>query len=74
MLFEIFSIIFVLLRIFDHKSNLSDGSHHLNGKKLSFFKIENIYYADLYGIDLLNFEVFSMLVVETGSKILGIYI
>jgi hypothetical protein len=55
-------IIFDLLKNFsqNHNSNMSGGRHEVNGKKLSFFKIVNIYYSHSSGMDLLSCEVFSM--------------
>lgn len=67
-------IIFDLLKIFDHNSNMSSGSYEVNGKKLSFFKIVNIYYPDSSGAHLLYSGVFFMVVSKTGFKIYRIYI
>jgi hypothetical protein len=50
------------------------GSHEVNGKKLSFFKIVKIYYSHSPGMDLLSLGVFSMLVNKTGFNIYRIYI
>lgn len=53
---------------------MSRGSHEVNGKKLSFFKIVKIYYFDSSRTYLLYSELFSMLVNKTGFEIYRIYI
>ena len=45
---------------------MSRGSHEVNGKKLSFSKIVKVYYSHSSGMDLLSYEVFSMVGNKTG--------